>query len=860
MNKTGGLGRYGFILWTIVFLFSGPTVFGSTPGDITSCQALDTAGVYTLNTNVSSFETCFNITSSHVTLDCQGNNITYNTAGVAFSRGIDASWQLLDNLTIKNCFIYKGAPTSNSGYGISSYITNSKIVNNTISNGAVANRGIYLLNYSQNNIVGNNTIYTKGTVARNIGLFLGNSTSNNALTDNTIVTDGSRLNHGIFLGVLASNNLISGNNITTDGTFDNYGIYLDGSTNNILANNSIQPYSDGSGFGIHLQSASHNNTISKNTIITNRDEGGARGTGHGVYLTSSSSFNRVLDNTILAGGLRSEGIFLENNASSNTLHGNNITTEKLFGSRGFGIHIVESSSNNVTDNVVTTGGPVGSAAPTLNHGIFLSGYLTTKTLVSNNTILTGGLDGENHGVYLYNTSENTISDNTIFTNGTTKNYGVAFDLADRNFITRNTIHTGGLSDNHAFYNTLNSSLNTISYNSIFTSGVGSDAFRWGSNITNSTNNTNSVHKEQNNITSNILKEISGYDLAIYREGMNGTRIVDQMIGDYLFTGHGNIITFVDTRFGEIQFIKAITGFGSNLSHDVNIGNNSVAINLGENLGLNKSANVTLYGLPTTLGEPIILKDGVECSPADCYNFTSLNAGTVVFNVTSWSNYSISDLIKPKVTINSPQATTIYSISSFPIDIDLSEYGFCTYSIDGGLTQEGLTREGNKFTGTSPSRGTGRHPFNVYCNDTAGNTNSTEGFNVTINIPSTEGGGGGGGGGASLPGVFGPVLPPAVPEGTLTPQEETSENVEATEVSTPSPTPESTGTTATSEGNLLTGAATAETGASDSSFITGAVTGVRKVAAKPAARAVAVVLAMAAVTLVVHQVYKKRMKK
>jgi hypothetical protein len=33
-----------------------------------------------------------------------------------------------------------------------------------------------------------------------------------------------------------------------------------------------------------------------------------------------------------------------------------------------------------------------------------------------------------------------------------------------------------------------------------------------------------------------------------------------------------------------------------------------------------------------------MKDGVVCS--DCYNFTSLNAGNVTFNVTSWSTYSI----------------------------------------------------------------------------------------------------------------------------------------------------------------------------------------------------------------------------
>ncbi len=136
----------------------------------------------------------------------------------------------------------------------------------------------------------------------------------------------------------------------------------------------------------------------------------------------------------------------------------------------------------------------------------------------------------------------------------------------------------------------------------------------------------------------------------------------------------------------------------------------------------------------------------------------------------------------------------------------------------------------------------------------------ENTDPTPQSPNPGGGGGGGGGG----GPAGPT--PAVPTPGIssTPAPEPAESPsEATETSTPSPVPESTGTTgttATSEGNLLTGAATAETDTSSSSFITGAVTGVRNLTGKPATKAVGAILVVVIVTLLVHTIYKKRMKK
>jgi hypothetical protein len=77
-------------------------------------------------------------------------------------------------------------------------------------------------------------------------------------------------------------------------------------------------------------------------------------------------------------------------------------------------------------------------------------------------------------------------------------------------------------------------------------------------------------------------------------------------------------------------------------YNIQIANNSAFLNSSSDISeLNVSANVTLYNIGNRgFAIPRIMKDGAICS--DCYNFTSLTASTVVFNVSSWSNYSIGD--------------------------------------------------------------------------------------------------------------------------------------------------------------------------------------------------------------------------
>ena len=98
--------------------------------------------------------------------------------------------------------------------------------------------------------------------------------------------------------------------------------------------------------------------------------------------------------------------------------------------------------------------------------------------------------------------------------------------------------------------------------------------------------------------------------------------------------YGGIKWINDTNGGFLKDMDLTgnIGVGINLS----IGNNTAYLNAGAFTSglINSSANITLYGMDSfSFSSPVILKDGVECTNDECYNFTALNSTTVLFNVT-----------------------------------------------------------------------------------------------------------------------------------------------------------------------------------------------------------------------------------
>src|SRR3989344_1753017 len=148
-------------------------------------------------------------------------------------------------------------------------------------------------------------------------------------------------------------------------------------------------------------------------------------------------------------------------------------------------------------------------------------------------------------------------------------------------------------------------------------------------------------------------------------------------GESLITG--------SSRYGNIRFLNPVNGSGGNFTADVYVLNNSVTVyaNSTYNPGFNKSANITLYGLAAS-GYSAILRDGVQCPLTVCYAFTDLNAGTVAFNVSSWSNYSIgNDTILPTINFTNPtpaNATTQIGNSIF-VNVSATDINYISSFID-----------------------------------------------------------------------------------------------------------------------------------------------------------------------------------
>lgn len=95
-------------------------------------------------------------------------------------------------------------------------------------------------------------------------------------------------------------------------------------------------------------------------------------------------------------------------------------------------------------------------------------------------------------------------------------------------------------------------------------------------------------------------------------------------------------TFINTTYGEISFL-IFNKTNMDFATAIRIGNNSAYSTT------DFPANITLYGLTTSYANPVIVRGGdYICPNGECYNYTSLNAGNVIFNVTTWNskNYTI----------------------------------------------------------------------------------------------------------------------------------------------------------------------------------------------------------------------------
>jgi len=263
-------------------------------------------------------------------------------------------------------------------------------------------------------------------------------------------------------------------------------------------------------------------------------------------------------------------------------------------------------------------------------------YNLNQSLVSNNTEICLRLSSDNITIELNNKTINGTNKalngyalfvngfkNISIKNGTITNYDTGLYINSNNsyFSDINIINTGELGFPVHFYGN-NNTFNNLN-STCATSLVTSNSEFYNLNLLNNLYlrpeaNNNSIYN------SNIYSGILWYSSPITNKN---TLIYNNSFGKIDL----NLVPNNDIS-GNLTF-----GTGKNII----ISNNLASVNSTVLTGINiTSANVSLYNLRTDLPLPKILKDGVECT--SCFNFTSLNAGNVTFNVSSWSSYSINN--------------------------------------------------------------------------------------------------------------------------------------------------------------------------------------------------------------------------
>ena len=245
---------------------------------------------------------------------------------------------------------------------------------------------------------------------------------------------------------------------------------------------------------------------------------------------------------------------------------------------------------------------------------------------------------------------------------------------------------------------------------------------------------------------------SHYDLYVNNPSFHNSSIIiiDNSFATYLL--NNTYLTF-NNSFARIMFNQILNVSGNNLSSDVETRFNYVSVDSVLRRGLNKSAIISFFGLPTNITNATIYRDGLPCPTSVCFNLTSLNSGNVSFMVNGWSNYyigegTISPGSSPSISINEPDNNERYSYSAgFPVtfSVSLNLNGTVKFSLNNGSTNTTMRNTNNReFDYEQNQLPLGNYTFTAYANFSGGvNLSSFVKFSV-INTTGSSGGSSGGG--------------------------------------------------------------------------------------------------------------------
>jgi len=303
--------------------------------DVSACGELNSANTYyKLTQNVESSYTCFNVTASNVTLDCQGFNINYSTE---VTNGIGVNVTQQNSIVIKNCLLNA---TNSSTDSIGIYLlssNNSQVYNNTITVNASGGDIAVWVDSSENNTITNNTV-VNATYA-----FSFTDSTNNVARENRV---NSLVSYGEGFDLWRTLNTTFDANVIVLNADGQTGFYVYDSPNNSFYNNVIQVNESGTGFD--FESSSSNNFLDNNSVYLNGNS------GTGIYLFSSN--NNLVNGVISSLGVENVGIHVENSNYSSV---SNYVIKASNNVNGAGIRIFYdafyNSFSNITIENVTYG-------------------------------------------------------------------------------------------------------------------------------------------------------------------------------------------------------------------------------------------------------------------------------------------------------------------------------------------------------------------------------------------------------------------------------------------------------------------------------------------------------------------------
>ena len=341
-------------------------------------------------------------------------------------------------------------------------------------------------------------------------------------------------------------------------------------------------------------------------------------TGYVVFNDSSDCGSYVNEDSILSGDMSCNGTGIIINASNVVLDCAGYTINySTAGVLGYGIN-----NSGGYDNVTIKNCNIveGNSATNFKHGIYFEG--ADDGTIQNNTITNNGVKGS--GIYLTSSSSN-ISENTITTSGI-YGFGIQLTSSSNSNISENIINTTQI-DADAVWIYKDSDNNLFQNNNIAQSGR--DGVRLDSSGSN--------YPENNSFTNNTFSNIADYDLNIVDAGIDGTYLIDQVITNYFIAGSGGIVYFKNSEHGEVRFLEAINGTGTNLSADVQISANLIEVDSVSNSGLNKSANLSFYNVSIS-GSAVPYRNSADCG-GFCGNISNVG-DDYFFSVTGFTTYSV----------------------------------------------------------------------------------------------------------------------------------------------------------------------------------------------------------------------------